>query len=557
MSSSLPHLSGRGRQCSVVTVIMAALGIPSILSLLYLWTAGFPAHVFGTPAIHSPSMSLDDYQVAAPYVFDSAQGLLKQWDNSEMSIGIYGGFGESKLHVYGTTRTLNILYFDGQAATLSTGGTLDSQMAVLQGRVPLYPSYDLVYDDDQRAECLCSLVDDLGIDGVVRMNAGFEVLICDYTAAQVQELFITNTTVPGNFEENPPSLPQDPNRQLPLGFGNVFSEQGSYEWLRSATWHYGHGGPSEERVKLDLCRMVSFYDPSLASLVDLHHGGIVGNQTFQNGWGLRRGHRLLDINNTDVETIRAWLREITSSTLGCSGFNWQALFTVIQAQHGTRAKELAAALKWKHDTQDEAGAVIAKVHELSHTILATYLEYQVSNPDSSVTSKDQTISRCTSVYTSLLNPAKLARAEVLFYHSVNTVMEKLCTWEWTLFEWSEKRTTDLLGQEGKPAELNALSKEIIEHRKLTEEVLAWIGWDTWSQCGHEWASNELCAVPTWPVVYAPGLPQGGIYAGNNPRLTEDETAEFWRPKCINRTDFDRGGGRGRDPIHQFPDVPPY
>lgn len=57
--------------------------------------------------------------------------------------------------------------------------------------------------------------------------------------------------------------------------------------------------------------------------------------------------------------------------------------------------------------------------------------------------------------------------------------------------------------------------------------------------------EELCTIPTWPVIYAPGLPQGGIYAGSNPRLTDEETREFWRPKCVDRTDFDREvGGRG-------------
>lgn len=500
-------------------------------------------------------------------------------------MGIFGGFGKSKLHVYGTSRTLNIIYLDGQSATLTPGGTLDSQMAVLQGEVPLYPSYDLVYDDDQRALDLCDLVADLGIDGVVRMNAGFEILICDYSAAQVKELFVTNITVPGNRPENPPLLPQDPNRQPPLGFGNVFSEQGSYEWLRSATWHYGQhgqGGPPESRVKLDVCRMVSFYDPALTSLASSHHGGIVGNQSFQNGWGLRRGHRLHDINKTDVGTVRTWLREITSSTsedAGCSGFNWQALFTVIQAQHGTRAKEMKSALEWKHDTKNEAEAIVTKIHELSHAILAPYLEYQVSDRDSSVTSKEQTISRCASVYTTLLNPTRLARAEVLFYHSTNSVMEKLCTWEWDMFEWSEKHTTNYFGHQGEPSDLPSISKEIKEKSKLAAEVLEWIGWDTWSQCDRQCALNvspapilllshartidankqpqELCTIPTWPVVYAPGLPQGGIYAGSNPKLVENEMMEFWRPKCINRTDFDRGGGRGRDPIHQFPDVPPY
>ena len=57
----------------------------------------------------------------------------------------------------------------------------------------------------------------------------------------------------------------------------------------------------------------------------------------------------------------------------------------------------------------------------------------------------------------------------------------------------------------------------------------------------------------WPVVYSPGKPQGGVYAGAN--LTEEEEVAFYEPKCLNRSMFDRGGGRGRDPDHQLPDVP--
>lgn len=87
--------------------------------------------------------------------------------------------------MYSTSRARNIIYFSRQAATLSALGTLDSQTAVLQGHVPVYPKYDLVYDEDQRTLDLCELVADLGIDGVVRMDAGFEVLICEYSTSKV------------------------------------------------------------------------------------------------------------------------------------------------------------------------------------------------------------------------------------------------------------------------------------------------------------------------------------------------------------------------------------
>lgn len=83
---------------------------------------------------------------------------------------------------------------------MTSAGTLDSQIALLQGNVPLYPSYYLIYDEDQRSLDLCHLVSDLSIDGAVRMNAGFEVLICNYSADDIQELFVTNITAPGNLE---------------------------------------------------------------------------------------------------------------------------------------------------------------------------------------------------------------------------------------------------------------------------------------------------------------------------------------------------------------------
>jgi hypothetical protein len=413
-----------------------------------------------------------------------------------MSIGIYGGSGQSNLHVYSTSRALNVIYFDGQAATLSALGTLDSQMAVLQSHVPLYPEYDLVYDEDQRALDLCDLVADLGIDGVVRMDAGFEVLICDYSISKVQEVFVTNNTVPGSLEDAPEGLPRDPNRQPPKGFGNVFSEQGSWEWLRSASWHYGHdgdGGASESRVSLDICRMISFYDPELGSLAGSHHGGLVGNYSFENGWGLRKGHRLLDIQPVDVERVRLWLRDITRSSSGgaaCSGVNWHALFTTVRAQHGTRAREIGAAFAWKSGTESKAAAIVTKVHELSHAILAPYLEYVVGDAKSSMTPKDQTISRCARANTAAINPKYLGRSEMLLYHSLKIVMEKLCSWEWDLLEWSEKRTTDFWSeQNGEPADLDRLREEIGQYAQLTKDTLAWIGWESWTKCDRQCEVN--------------------------------------------------------------------
>jgi len=131
--------------------------------------------------------------------------------SSEMSLGIYGGSGTPTLYTMITTRTLNLLYFDGQGAALTYMGTLDTQMALLQNEVPTAPNESVVFDEEQRAKELCTLIKPLKLDGVARMNAGFEVLLCDYVVAGVEPLFSSNITIPDTQKrEEDPTLSERP-----------------------------------------------------------------------------------------------------------------------------------------------------------------------------------------------------------------------------------------------------------------------------------------------------------------------------------------------------------
>jgi hypothetical protein len=65
--------------------------------------------------------------------------------------------------------------------------------------------------------------------------------------------------------------------------------------------------------------------------------------------------------------------------------------------------------------------------------------------------------------------------------------------------------------------------------------------------------QEFCYIPMWPVIYGPGMHQGGIYGGSV--LDEVDMEEFWRPRCVTREMWALHGGRGREPLHRFADVP--
>lgn len=110
-------------------------------------------------------------------------------------------------------------------------------------------------------------------------------------------------------------------------------------------------------MELDICGMITLYDPSLQSLSGKHVGGIRGKEHYENGWGLRRGHRLLDISKEDADSVFSWVKQAFSRrrnrslveklkgllhpAQACSGANWQVVTETITDSHRSRAVEIA------------------------------------------------------------------------------------------------------------------------------------------------------------------------------------------------------------------------
>ncbi|CAK7268679.1 hypothetical protein SEPCBS119000_003184 [Sporothrix epigloea] len=319
---------------------------------------------------HGPRLN---FSSSAPHLFASTYGLLQQWSNTvfpnghafaaatipaytllfhglhadkedadhperlsppspewlafdtEMSYGIMGSSRRSWLLTYQTVRPIRVLYVDGESAALMGLGQLDSQMLLLYGNVTgpshqskgfgLRPEYD-------RARGMCAWLDQQGLrgrgwgfEGIVRMNAGFEVIWCDFLSDSLRLLSRLNVTAPLNPVDSPPqtedadgkggdltkqsyfSLPPVPTRSdvaieptnppAPPNwrggrYGNgpgspsceyeecedgeePFLTSQGWGWFESAARHYGSSranpGLGETRVQLDNCGILSYYAP--------------------------------------------------------------------------------------------------------------------------------------------------------------------------------------------------------------------------------------------------------------------------------------------------------
>jgi len=235
-----------------------------------------------------------------------------------MSYGIMGSTPNTYMLTYQTTRTVQVLYFDGESAALQGAGQLDTQMLHIFGNVtgPIHNNRTFgLFDEYSRAVGLCDWLFESklggvgwGFEGIVRMNAGFELIWCNFSSPSLRLISQLNVTAPqlpppyskDDFNEAwrdahgyqttkaetslfplPPSPTRtdkatDPtNPAMPPGWRRgeaeyePFLKAQGWGWFTSATKHYGSSGLGprlgENRVKLISCGILNYYSPEFKS----------------------------------------------------------------------------------------------------------------------------------------------------------------------------------------------------------------------------------------------------------------------------------------------------
>lgn len=350
-----------------------------------------------------PDRPILDFTSTAPHIFSSIRYLLEQWPNTyipnghsivpceipafttlyhgrrdeklpsspewfafdaEMSFGIMGSTRNSHLLTYQNVKPVQCLYFDGMSAALMGTGSLDSQMVFLCGNTTCSFGDDNepwrgIFDEYARATALCNWIQEnqlgglgWGVEGIVRMNAGFEMIWCNFTSPSIRMTSHVNVSVPllpegfyesedswmgsqGSLEvlasradpdstatsssasEIPtgdPDMPAPPNWRSRSELEPFLRSQ-SFEWYRSATWHMGSSGSSigraDGRVKLNPCGFLSYYDPMLkefsSAFAEEERSRL--NLTRDGIWrGLGEG----DGDNDDSSSIRQAMKELST-----------------------------------------------------------------------------------------------------------------------------------------------------------------------------------------------------------------------------------------------------
>ncbi|KAH9010308.1 hypothetical protein EDB85DRAFT_2100935 [Lactarius pseudohatsudake] len=398
-------------------------------------------------------------------------------------------------------RDLRLVYFDGSSATKMKDGPMDSQDVIVWGR----PQPDKAFSERERIKALCDWGRPFGLDGFVRMQFHFEVMICDILDPMEVVTFLrllpqSQTTIPRPPPGFPPlpklpiPIPLPPLSKPPSGWhGSLPSDQRSFlEAYLAGGWH--DRAPGETRVHLDYSGLVTFYDTSLTSLIESRHGKD------------RLHLRLEGISVLDSERVRAELQTVLAREQdGGSGVDWGSIARVVTERYAGRLEHLRFLLSPNTKSADALErAAVAREQLL--VMLAPYItttDVPERLPASAGSSWAAPIAqRCATTQTSHIPLGVLTPQEARIHAAVENTIQEIC--RRLVVVWVEFFDIEAAD------EARATDASEMAHEQISE-LMAWLDWSVWVRCEPGCGLEEVCYIPTWP------FPMGGDPYDMTPR----------------------------------------
>ncbi|KAI0058201.1 hypothetical protein BV25DRAFT_1830379 [Artomyces pyxidatus] len=401
---------------------------------------------------------------------------------------------------YVTTRELRLAYLDGVSAANLGSGTFDTQDILIWGK----PRLDKVMEEEERIAGICEWGKKYdGLDGFVRMEFHFEVILCNFSSGSVEVVSLLNI-LPKDFSEfaDPPEKLPPWRRPLPAtapppGWkGSLPSAKSSdFEAMVAGSWQ--NRAPGETRMRVDYSSFVTFYDRTLTSLVAARRGVP------------RVKHRLINITASETARKLDELADVYGRAPGAgSGVDWGSVTHVVQQRYADRLALLRFLLAPTQVAAANATAHAALVRAQLLTMLAPYMTTDAVPAPGNASWAQRIVRLCATTHTARIRDAVLTPQERGIRNAVEGTAREICR-QITLM-WADAFDIEGAGEARQRAAL-------LKWRGQVAELMAWLDWSVWAQCEPECRPDELCYVSTWPYIYV-----------------EDDPADM-TPHCISRT----------------------
>ena len=417
--------------------------------------------------------------------------------NREMAYGIMGSTRNSFLSTYQTTQSAKCLYFDGASGALSESGTMDTQMLFLYGNTTGPPgknsSGEFLWDEYARAQRLCGWLQEQkldapgqGIEGIVRMSAGFELIWCNFSSPSLRLVSRFNVSVPllgynrtssltrnskkpnlasfATDKGNPVDLPA-PDWEIDWEHEPFIASQ-QWDWFTSASRAYNSEDLASNRepsIRLLDIDLVSLYSPEYQRLLTIlakqeREQLNLTSDGFWEGISIRKPrrnalkelmrrrsrHRVGDLSQQEIAKFRQDMERMTSRIVS-QGFrnnhnsravSWSHTCDTIVNSFAKRLMQFQQLLQHNYVTECELPLFtrqrFALLRERAHALLMPFFEYssdigRASDMQQQSENIQSSLDRCKYAYLPwpVRNEAHIAEQKGMGYHFVGQAIEEV------------------------------------------------------------------------------------------------------------------------------------
>lgn len=392
----------------------------------------------------------------------------------------------SYLLTFTNIKPLKVLNIDGASAALFPDGTFDSQGFVLNQT----KSDWIGFKEYERANLLCEFGKELGVDGYIRLNTGFELIVCSFENPKLNlvsnvKLLSTpldiddgvlavsddlhllaarkpaQTTLKSQNALGPP--PQNDLGRAPqnaLVAPRKRNPVPGFEWVQSGVRHF-YGDP---RVIPDFRGFVSIYGRDKFNL----EGPIYTHRLYKAPISLQQEIRsdLLAVMSVDQPAL----------DIG-QAINWQTVTDEIVGKFKPLLVSINETFNALDNDQDLEKAR-KKIQIYTTSLVRRFTNY--SNGET--TNSPQSLENCINSW----DPSgqlPLTNLEKRILASVRQVTTALCQYSYDAHRW---------------VSLNPSVSPIQDLATRIKNLIDTLGWVDFMQCPEKCAANQVCYFPMWP-----------------------------------------------------------
>lgn len=414
------------------------------------------------------------------------------------------------LYTFRNTKPLDkLIYLDGASAAKTNTGEMDQQLILSRQK-----DINKKVNEYEAAEKICKWGKEFGLQGFIRLEVGFEMVLCDFHDGieLVANVTLNNITSLAHlpYEKRTPKTPLEEKRKHLVdkwSYMNRFEHQQAGAGVDSG----------DQRILLDFSKMVT----------PLNH-------TWLNPDPYKRR-----IHNLSEELKEALISDVRQSVLEpvdpFHQTNWQVLTRRIEEKFAPMLSELNTTLgvfEASSKEGDLGAALETAISDLSRLTFNFVRRYSDDNTEDEETKEKDAIKMAIKDYAYHTFPLT-TRSDSLIYSSLYRVTREVVETVFEIFRDVREMMLDIY-IEPKNDRHDEFKHNLLTMKQKLADLLGALRWSIFTRCSRLCKWDEVCYTPTW----GPG-PMGW---GANDKYFEFDGERYRIPmalQCVNYKDMRR------------------